>query len=123
MEQHTSIGKLVDNFMIEMEQRTGVGTDFLDTIRPAVRKMFQNTEPSHLSKAKESFLQKAKIHVQTLSHLSNTLKHLEQISNHEKNNPVFTPAMSRQLAFTKGIVVNTLLKTYGGFGAKIVILG
>ncbi|MBN2340369.1 MAG: hypothetical protein JXX29_00305 [Deltaproteobacteria bacterium] len=125
MEQHADISiiQLIDEFMNEMQQKTGVGNDFLTTIRPAVRKMFQHTEPENLSDAKESFVKKAQIHVQTLAHLSNTLEHLAMLSEREKTTPLLTPAMAKQLAFTKGIVVNTLIKTYGGFGSRVTILG
>ena len=118
-----SLESKVAQFMNELQHRTGVGADFIVTMRPAIRRMFQNTEPEQLAEARETFLRKAELHVQTLSHLSNTLAHLERLSAQEKSNPALTPAMVRQLEFTRGVVVNTLLKTYGGFGPRQAILG
>ncbi|MBN2530305.1 MAG: hypothetical protein JXR76_28205 [Deltaproteobacteria bacterium] len=118
-----TIDQKVKEFLDEMRNRTGAGPDFLITMRPAIHRMFQTVSPENLPAARDAFLRKAELHVQTLSHLSNTLSHLERLSEQEKANPALTPAMARQLEFTRGIVVNTLLKTYGGFGPRATILG
>ena len=122
-ETPATVEKQVDLFMDEVHRRTGVGNDFLGVIRPAVYRMFQTVEPSNLDAAKAAFIRKAELHVQTLAHLSSTLQHLDRLSEQQKSNPALTPAMVRQLEFTRGVVVNTLLKTYGGFGARATIFG
>ena len=118
-----TVDQQVDFFITEIHRRTGAGPDFLDVIRPAVYQMFQTVDVDNLPEAKAAFIRKAELHVQTLAHLSNTLVHLERLSRQQKSNPALTPAMVRQLAFTRGVVVNTLLKTYGGFGSRATILG
>lgn len=120
---HKEISELVNNFILEMHQQTGAGKVFIRSVKPEIYKMFQTTSPEDISDAKESFLQRAKIHVQTLEKLSSTLQHLQKLSEKETNNPSCNPVMARQLAFTKGIVVNTLLKTYGGFGTRVTVYG
>ena len=125
MQRHSetpdTVAQQVDKFIDEINQRTGVGTDFLNVIRPAVHRMFQTADLSSLQTAKEAFMRKAELHVQTLAHLSSTLRHLNRLSEQQKSNPALTPAMRRQLEFTRGVVVNTLLKTYGGFGTRVTI--
>ncbi|MBN2715625.1 MAG: hypothetical protein JXX14_07195 [Deltaproteobacteria bacterium] len=127
MHRHSDIPITVDQqvseFINELHQRTGAGSDFLNVIRPAVYRMFQTVDVLNLGDAKDAFMRKAELHVQTLAHLSRTLNHLARLSEQEKSNPALTPAMIRQLEFTRGVVVNTLLKTYGGFGARATIRG
>ena len=110
------VDKEVSDFLIELKHKTGVDDVFISNMRPQVQRVFASTPNSRLSKEKSVFVKKAQIRVRTQIDLKNTLEHLNILSERKIATKVVSKAEAQRLSFTTALVVNTLLKTYGGFG-------
>ncbi|MBN2801727.1 MAG: hypothetical protein JXR91_01400 [Deltaproteobacteria bacterium] len=116
------INKLISDFLNEIQKETGVDDIFLAKMRPSVKKMFLSSSEDKIGEKKDVLMKKAKFRVESQKSLQDTLEHLNNLSNNAPYPNMLTIEERQRISFTTALVINTMLKTYGGFGTTIKIL-
>lgn len=106
---------LAEKFLRELEQLTSVGREFVDTIRPAVSRLFEEL-PEEKQVLLMYFLKQSASETGDTSGIDIKRLILEKQIPTETVNLEGFERVRKQVQYIHGVVASTLLVSYGGLG-------